>query len=152
MIVWSENEVWKRLSSLTRSGGALLPRMHFGLKSKSLGMIDLEVTLLIHLRFFQSTFHPPPFLAAKRPFTAARVFPSIAQTVLGACGSLSAHPEGSGGAQPPNLFEDFMVWSFPPLAAKRPHLRLGGLVERLSSPSGRPDGARPPNVYGDFMV
>ena len=102
-------------------------------------MIDLEVTLLIHLRLFQRTFQSPPFLAAKRPFTAARLFPSIAPTVLGACGSLSAlsaHPEGSGGAQPPNLFDDFMVWRFPPLAASRQHLRLGGLRERLSSPSG----------------
>ena len=116
-------------------GGARLPNMHFGLKLKTLAMIDFEVTLLIHLRFFQRTFHPL-FLAAKSPFTAASVFPSIAPTVLGACGSLSAHPEGSGGAQPPNLFDDFMVWSFPPLAAKRPHLWLGDLGERLSSPSG----------------
>ena len=42
--------------------------MHFDLKTKSLAMIDLEVTLLIHLRFFQRTFHPPPFLAAKGPY------------------------------------------------------------------------------------
>ena len=33
--------------------------------------------------------------------------------MLGACGSLSAHPEGSGGARPPNLFDDLMVW-IPP--------------------------------------
>src|SRR5208282_3334175 len=111
--------------------------MHFDLKTESLVMIDLEVTLLIHLRYFQRTFHPPPSSSPQSaPLLRLECSLSIAPTVLGACVSLSAHPEGSGGAQPPNLFDDFMVWSFPPLAAKRPHLRLGGLGERLSSPSG----------------
>src|SRR5208282_2209343 len=126
----------KRLSSLSRSGRSPAAKHAFDLKTKSLAIIDLEVTLLIHLRFFQRTFHPPPFLTAKHPFLRLECSLSIAPTVLGACGSLSAHPEGSGGAQPPNLFDDFMVWSFPPLAAKRPHLRLGDLGERLSSSSG----------------
>src|SRR5208282_162195 len=110
--------------------------MHFGLKLKTLGMIDLDVTLLIHLRFSQRTFHPPPSSPQSAPLLRLVCSLSISPTVLGDCGSLSAHPEGSGGAQPPNLFDDFMVWSFPPLAAKRPHLRLGDLGERLSSPSG----------------
>ena len=48
-----------------------MPHMHFGLKSKYLAMIDLEVTLLIRVRFFQRTFHPSFFLAAKRLFTTA---------------------------------------------------------------------------------
>ena len=71
-------------------------------------MIDLEVTLLIHLRFFQRTFHPPPFLA-ESAHTAARMFPSMAPTVLGGLGSLSVPPAGPGGARPPNVFGDFVV-------------------------------------------
>ena len=82
--------------------------MYFGLKLKTLAIIDLDVILLIHLRFFQRTFHTPPFLAAKRPFTAARVFPSIA-TVLGGLGERSSSPSGSGRSPAANVYGDFMV-------------------------------------------
>src|SRR5208282_3674172 len=99
--------------------------MHFGLKLKTLAMIDLDVTLLIHLRFFQRPFHPPPFLAAKRPFTAARVFPFHCTNCADGLWELERSPRGFGRSPAAKPFYDFMVWSFPPLAAKRPHLRLG---------------------------
>ena len=80
--------------------------MHFDLKTKSLAMIDLEVTVLIHLRFFQRT--PPPS-SPQRAHTAARMFPSMAPTVLGLWGSVQAPSEGPGEARPPKVYGDFEV-------------------------------------------
>ena len=44
--------------------------------------------------------------------------------------------------------------SFPPLTAKRSHLRLGGLGERLSSPSGswRSPAAKRPVVHSGLKI
>src|SRR5208282_5793095 len=95
----------KRLSSLS----ARLPNMHFDLKTKSLAMIDLEVTLHIHLRFFQRTFHPPPPSSPQSAHAVAGMFPCMAPTVLGGLGERSSSPAGPGGARPPNVFGDFVV-------------------------------------------
>jgi hypothetical protein len=84
----------KPFSSLSRSGRSLAVKHEFDLKTKSLAKTDLEVTLLIHIRFL-NVILPLPFTRRKASLTAAK--------------------------------ECFLRWD---------PLRLEGLCERLSFPSG----------------
>jgi len=70
----------ERSSSPAGSGGVRPPNMHFGLKTKSLAMTDLEVTLLVHIRSFHVLPSLVPSSPQSTPNCGYRVFPSMAPT------------------------------------------------------------------------
>ena len=96
MILWSENEVWEgpKLSHQVRRSPAATHAFWPEVKISRDNRFRINPS---HSSPLLPTYFPhPPFLAAKRPFTAARVFPFHFTNCAGSLCELERSPRGFG--------------------------------------------------------